>query len=102
MNRKDFFKKLGLGALVAFTAPKLLADDLNYSEISNGCFNSSRHKGITDTFKNGGWYSRHYLTDHCHGEEWHYNGDPCTKAQIEALYQMQKQIDDEIFWGVKL
>lgn len=27
MNRKDFFKKIGLGALVALTAPKLLAKE---------------------------------------------------------------------------
>jgi hypothetical protein len=31
MNRKEFFKKLGLGALVAVVAPKMLADD-GYTE----------------------------------------------------------------------
>ena len=103
MNRKDFFKKLGLGAIVAFTAPKLLSEDLSSSGISNNCFSSSRHDGMTDTFKDGNWYSRTYLTNNCRLDEHHYTEYPFTfkEAVKEADWQLIKAMNEEM-WRMKL
>lgn len=41
MKRNEFLKKLGLGALVTFTAPKLLAkEDVIYPRLPNGDIDS--------------------------------------------------------------
>ncbi len=91
MNRKEFFKKLGLGALVVAVAPKVLAQE-NESHL----LTVSRSPDKEDTFKDGAWYSRTYKYDVVRGEtEFFYS-----KVAMEADYELSKMINDELFRNI--
>jgi hypothetical protein len=91
MNRKEFFKKLGLGALVVAVAPKVLAQE-NESHL----LTVSRTTDKEDTFKDGAWYSRTYKYDVKRGEIEYYYSDEA----MEVDYELMKRVNDELFTRV--
>ena len=95
MNRKEFFKKLGLGIAGAIIAPKVI------TEIKEEKQKYTVIREEPEIYGNG-WYHRTFRTDHSHGEDyhicstfapWEYD-DP-----LENAFHMQKDIDNRLLHG---
>jgi|WetSurSiteA1Bulk_404760.scaffolds.fasta_scaffold162183_1 hypothetical protein len=83
MNRKDFFKRLGIGVLAVVVAPKILAEEeLNPVEFKPKSI-SSHIKASDD------------VIDSLNGL--YYNSEVYYKAQLKADFKLSEYINDEIF-----
>ena len=108
MNRKEFFKRLGLGALVAFAAPKLLAQ-----KEESHFFTYSRRDERVLSYKDAELIADESLKmrmqypltpEECYKDfGWFIPDDTYTPTEEEIVqaYRLQKFIDDQLFLGIR-
>ena len=96
MNRKEFFKKLGLGALVVAVAPKVLAEE-NESHL----LTVSRTPDRENTFKDGKLLTNEEGIPYtCTSRYRVIREEPefyYSEAAMEADYELMKMVNDELF-----
>jgi len=88
MNRKEFFKKLGLGIAGAIIAPKVIAE-IPKEELPTGILEASPSmtiEEVMDIYKQTGQLMYTYAP-------WEYD-DP-----LENAFHMQKDIDNRLLHG---
>lgn len=85
MNRKEFFKKLGLGALVVAVAPKVLAEKEN-----GHLMTVSRTPDHEDTFKDGLLTNEEGIPYKCTSS---YNVQSDSYDRLEPIMDHKLQLD---------